>query len=158
MDSKHRMGFVVGIVCALAACSSRTAYAEAPTDPCALLTPAQVSAVVGVTVGAGQPIGTTGCQWSTATQGNPTNAPVRATLALWDAAAFADMKTPLPGFTKTPASGIGEDAVYATARTLTTLGVKKGNVAFVIRLYGVPGQDKQMATEKALALDVLAAL
>ena len=62
MDSKHRMGFVVGIVCALAACSSRAAYAAAPSDPCALLTPDQISSVLGVTVGAGQSIGTTGCQ------------------------------------------------------------------------------------------------
>lgn len=158
MDLQHRMGFVVGAVCALAACSSRAAYAEAPPDPCALLTPAQVSAIVGVTVGAGQPIGTTGCEWSTATQAAPTTARVRASLVLWDATAFADMKAPLPGFTKTPASGIGEDAVYATARTLTTLSVKKGNVSFVVRLYGVQGQDKQMAMEKALALDVLGAL
>lgn len=158
MDSKHRIGFVVGAVCALATCSSRAAYAEAPVDPCALLTPAQLDTVLGVTVGAGQSIGTTGCEWSTLTQATPTTARVTATVVLWDVTAFAGMKTQLAGITKTAVSGIGEEAVYALVGRLTTLSVKKGKVAFIVRLYGVQGQDKQMAMEKALALDVLARL
>ena len=156
MDSKHSNILVVGIVCGLAACSSRPAYGETPTDACALLMPAQVTAVLGDTVGAGQPLGTTVCEWSTPNQSNSPNE--RDTLALWDAAAFAGMKTPLSGITMTPVSGIGEDAVYATIGRLTTLSVKKGKVAFVVRLYGVQGQDKQMAMEKSIALDVLGRL
>jgi hypothetical protein len=158
MDSKHRFGVVVGIACVLAAGSARAAYAEAPTDPCALLTPAQVSAVVGVTVGAGESIGTTGCQWSTSGQATAANPKVTTTLVLWPATAFADMKIPLAGITKTSVSGIGEDAIYATVGPLTTLSVKKGAVAFIVRLYGIHDQDKQVAMEKSLALDVLAKL
>jgi hypothetical protein len=68
------------------------------------------------------------------------------------------MKTPLPGSAKTSVSGVGDDAVYATFGSLTTLAVKKGKIAFVVRLYGVPGQAKQMAIEKSLALDIVAKL
>jgi hypothetical protein len=157
MDSKHQMGVVVGIMCTLGAGSARVASAQAPTDPCALLTPAQITAVVGASVGAGTAIGTTGCQWAT-TQANATTRPVTATVALWPVAAFAGMKADLPQVTKSSVSGIGEDAVWVTGGRLTTLSVKKGSVAFVIRLYGIQGQDKQMAMEKALAINVLAKL
>jgi hypothetical protein len=155
MNSKHPMVLIVGIVCALAVCSARTAYAQAPSDPCTLLTQAQVSAVLGVTVSPGQPISTTGCEWSPQ---QPSSFNARVTVSLWDAQAFAGMKTPLPGVTKTPVSGVGDEAVYATIAGLTTLSVKKGKVAFVVRIYGVPGQAKQMAMEKSLALDILAKL
>jgi hypothetical protein len=39
---------IVGILCALAVCSSRTAYARTAADPCKLLTQAQVSSAVFV--------------------------------------------------------------------------------------------------------------
>ncbi len=158
MRSKHCRILIVATVCTgivfvLDAASARTAFARAATDPCAMLTQAQISGIVGMTVGAGEPIGTSGCQWAAAPKPN-TTVP-RVTLQLWDAQAFTDFQTPLPGVTKTAASGIGEDAVYATVGSLTTLSVKKGSVAFVVRLYGVRGQASQMDMEKALALDVL---
>jgi hypothetical protein len=158
MDSKHRMGLVIGTVCALAAGSARAAQADAASDPCALLTPAEVSTVVGATVAAGQPIGTTGCSWTATTPTHPTGPKVMATLSLMDGAAYAGMKAAPTRMTKTTLSGVGDDAFYATAVALTTLSVKKGAVTFVVRLYGVQGNDKQMAMEKALALDVLAKL
>jgi hypothetical protein len=157
MDSRHRMGFVIGTACALAACISGTAYADASSDPCALLTPGQVSTAVGTTVAAGQPIGTTGCSW-TATTPNPAGPKVMATISILDAAGYEGLKTEPTRFTRTPLSGVGDDAVYATGVALTTLSVKKGVVAFIVRVYGVQGTDKQMAMEKALALDVLAKL
>ena len=163
MDSKHRMGLVVGIVCALAACSPRVAYAQAPSDACALLTPAQVSTILGVTVGAGHSIGTTGCAWSTpGRQVTSTHPQVSAKVTLDDLTAFSKEQTPLPGVTMTSVSGIGEDAVYATfgrmIPPLTMLSVKTAKANLVVELLGVPGQDKQMAMEKSLALCVLARL
>jgi hypothetical protein len=158
MDSQHRLWLGVGIVCAFAAGSARAAYADAPSDPCALLTPAQISTVVGATVAAGQPIGATGCSW-TATA--PTNRPgpkVMVTISLMDVARYDSLKTAPTRFRGTPLSGVGDDAVYATAVALTTLSVKTGAVAFIVRLYGVQGTDKQMAMEKALALDMLVKL
>jgi hypothetical protein len=157
MDSQHRLGLGVGIVCAFAAGSAQAAYADAPSDPCALLTPVLVSTVVGVPVGTGQPIGTTGCSWTAST---PTNRgpKVMVTISLMDSAAYEGLKTAPTRFTRTSLRGVGDDAVYATAVALTTLSVKTGEVAFIVRLYGVQGTDKQMAMEKALALDMLAKL
>jgi hypothetical protein len=82
MNSKHPRVLIVGIVWALAVCSARTAYAQAPSHPCTLLTQLQVSAVLGVSVRAGQPIGTTACQWSAPDQPNS-----KVTVTLWDAQA-----------------------------------------------------------------------
>jgi hypothetical protein len=149
MSGTHRALLIAGV---LAASCARTASAQAH-DPCALLTPAQIQVVLGAKVGSGQPIGSTGCSWSAAAAANTHAAMV--TLSLVDASGFTTMKTPLPGVAKNGASGIGDDAFYTTVSTLTTLSVKEGNVAFVVRLYGVPGQSKQEAVEKSLALDVL---
>lgn len=156
MDTHLRGAFVVGIVCALAAGSAAAAHARgapAAPDPCALLTPAQVGGTLGSGVGAGAPIGTTGCQWTVASDPS-----LRATLTLSSADQWAMMKTPLPNITKSPAAGIGDDAFFTTVGTLTTLSVKKGTTVIVIRLYGVTGQAKQQAMEKTLALDAIAKL
>lgn len=156
MNSSHRMLVIAGVVCGLAAYGVRTTYALTPGAPCTLLTQVQVSGVLGVSVGAGEPISTTGCQWATPSQ--PNSATVRATLVLSDASAFEGMKTPLLRVTKTAVTGIGDDAIYTTIGKLTTLAVKKGAVAFVVRIYGIQGQAQQMAMEKTLALDVVAKL
>lgn len=156
MGTNHRLAFIAGLVGGFSVLGSRPAAGQLPSDPCALLTPAQVSGVLGATASKGDSIGSTGCAWATPAQGD--TPPMRATLSLWDGSAFAGMKAPLPGIKNQPAPGIGDDAVYATIGSLTTLSVKKGNVAFVVRIYGVSGQAKQMAMEKALALDVIAKL
>ena len=150
MNGNHRTVLLAGLVCTVAAWAPRPAHTARAADPCALLTPTQISAVVKATVGKGDPIGTTGCQWMSPPVGD--NGSVRATLVLYDGGDFATMKTPLPGVTRTPAPGVGDDAFYSTVGTLTTLTVKRGATAFVVRLYGVDGQQQQMTMEKALAL------
>jgi len=93
-----------------------------------------VSSALGVTVGAGVPIATTGCSWSSPPP------QVTATLSLWDATKWEKMKGVVPGMMKTPASGLGDDAFYTTGGTgaqLSTLSVKKGKTAFVFHIYGV---------------------
>jgi hypothetical protein len=122
------------------------------TDPCALLTPAQVSAILGAPVAPGQPIATTGCSWSA------TGTKMFTTISMLDPNTFAAAKTPRAGLTKTPVTGIGDDAVYTTVGPFVTLSVKKGTTAFVLRVYGVTDQDKQRALEKSLALDIVANL
>jgi hypothetical protein len=152
--SKYSGRVIVGVATALAV-MARAAVAQAPKDPCTLLTPSQVAGALGVKdVAAGVPIGKTGCQW--VSQDKALHAFV--TLSFWDPAGFPAMKAPLPNVTKTPASGIGDDALYSTVGTFTTLSVKKGGAVFLVKAYGVPGQDKQEAVEKTLAGDVLAKL
>jgi hypothetical protein len=60
-------------LCASSLCSSPTAYAVPPSEPCSLLTQAQVSAALGVEVEAAQHIAPTLCQWSAPNQPNSIN-------------------------------------------------------------------------------------
>jgi hypothetical protein len=114
--------------------------------PCSLLTPAEVSAAIGASVGAGQPIATTGCSW--------TAGRVFATLSIWDATNWQGMKAGLPGATMAAAAGFGDDAYFATLGTtkqFTSLTVKKGKAAYVFKVYGVEKVADQMSIEKTLA-------
>src|ERR1700735_5617283 len=140
------------IACIAATLGSRTAAAQAA--PCSLLTSAQVTAAVGVSVGAAQPIANTGCQWS---------APhMLVTVSLWDGNKWDKMKTPVPGMNRTSVSGLGDDAFYTTmgpasGKKTATLTVKKGSTAYLIKVYG-PNVTDQMSMEKTLAGNVLANL
>ena len=69
------------------------------------------------------------------------------------------MKTsPTPGTSNTPASGLGDDAFYATLAQYVVLYVKKGPTVYLFKVYGVKDQAKQMSAEKALAQDALKSL
>jgi hypothetical protein len=115
-----------------------------------------VSAAVGVTVGAAQPIADTGCSWS---------APhMIVTLSLWDgsAAGWGKLKAPFPGMNKSPVSGLGDDALMTTmgpasGKQFVTLSVKKGATAYLFKVYG-PTAAEQITMEKTLAGNVLTKL
>jgi hypothetical protein len=137
------------LVCALVLLAA-PAVCRAATEPCKLLTPAQVSAALGGSFGAGQPIGTTGCSW---TSEKPH---VIVTVSLWPPTEWDRMKaSPVPGTTNTPASGLGDDAFYTTVAQYTVLYVKKGQTVYLFKVYGVQDKAKQMSAEKTLALDAL---
>ena len=138
--------------CASASLGAGSADAQSP-PPCSLLTTAEVSAVVGATAGAGQPIGTTGCSWS---------APhVITTVSLWDLTSWEKLKVPMPGMSKSSVAGLGDDAILSTVgpsgKEMSSLAIKKGNKAYVVKVYGVAPTD-QLSMEKALAAKVLANL
>jgi hypothetical protein len=136
-----------------AAFGALQAAAQSGATPCSLLTPAQVSAAVGATAGNGQPIGTTGCSWS---WGRP-----MTTLSLWDASKWEQMKVPLPGMTASPVPGLGDDAfatTMGTSKQYVVLDVKKGAKVYLFKVYGVDSPSDQLAIEKKLAANVLAAL
>src|SRR5690348_8633208 len=130
----------------------RPSCAAPPTDSCALVTPAQVSAVLGVTVGAGEhiiPSNTTLCGYGGA------GAQKRVVMAILKASMFAGEKTPLKGIQEESASGIGDEAHYMTTPGFGTgLSVRKGDFAFKVRVYGFPIEQVK-AKEKALALNAL---
>lgn len=152
MKSNFSRYFINTCICVSAILGSRTAAAQAA--PCSLLTSAQVTAAVGVSVGAAQPIANTGCQWS---------APhMLVTVSLWDGNTWDKMKTPVPGMNRTPVSGLGDDAFYTTmgpasGKQFATLSIKKGSTAYLIKVYG-PSVTEQMSMEKTLAGNVLAHL
>jgi hypothetical protein len=153
MKPNYSRHFIVACVCVSAALGSKTAAAQSAA-PCSLLTSAQVTAAVGVNVGAAQPIATTGCSWS---------APhVIVTVSLWDGSKWDQMKAPAPGMNRTAVSGLGDDAFYTTmgpasGKQFATLSVKKGSTAYLLKVYG-PNLTEQMSMEKTLAGNVLANL
>ena len=135
-----------GAVCLAALCAARAAAAA---EPCKLVTQAQIGAALGVNVGPGTPIGTTGCEWVTSDSGT------RVTITVWDAANWALSKSPVPNITKTPAPGIGDDAFYTAVQTAISLSVKKGKHYIVVHAYGVGDLVKQQSVEKTIAIDAL---
>ena len=130
----------------------RAAGAQVPSDPCAQVTAAQVSAALGETVAAGQKAGTKTCSWSA-------NKPTHQVVSLMYSPPgdWSTRKTRLmPGVTKTNVSGIGDEAFAETAANFTTLYVKKGSTIFMVRVYGVPDPTRQLAIEKPIAQTVAA--
>ncbi len=152
MHWKPSLVVAIGVVLFFAAAS---AYGAEP-DACSLLTSAQVSAVLGLSVGNGQHLPAKNpkvCGWNA--QGSSTPSPKRVVLSVESAKTWAAKKVPVEGITKTPAPGIGDDAIYITTPPFGTgLNVKKGDLAFTVRVYGLP-HDEMMAKEKTLAGEVL---
>ncbi|MGB8322522.1 MAG: hypothetical protein WCE52_06140, partial [Candidatus Acidiferrum sp.] len=103
------------------------------------------------------------CQWSTPKQPNPANART-VILTISSERAFGFAKTPVVSSTKAvPASGVGDDAVYAVSvdasgYSAAQLFVKKGSTYFVVHVSGFPDQPKAMAIEKMLALQACSKL
>ena len=158
MKTRCSTTLFVTVVAVLAACMSRATYAAPPADACSLLTQAQVSAALGVNIGPGQHlVGPKMCVWPSPGQSGPKSK--RASLGLKDPGAFAYAKMPAGnGITKTPVSGVGDDAVSGSRPGLSPiLTVKKGDVVFVVTVDGFP-PDEAAAKEKALALEVLSKL
>ena len=140
------------IVSVLATSGLRTAGAQAPSDPCAQVTAAEVSAALGETVAAGQKAGTKTCSWSA-------NKPTHQVVSLMYSPPgdWNTRKTRLmPGVTKASVSGVGDEAFAETAANFTTLYVKKKSTIFMVRVYGVPDPGRQLAIEKPIAKTVAA--
>jgi hypothetical protein len=146
----------------LLALCARTAWA---TDACSLLTPAQVSAVLGVQVGPGEhivPNNTAMCGWSQPGHNGLSDKKVVLTLytqmgSRTPADRFNTAKTPVHGVTKTPVSGIGDEAFYSTAGAVTALVVRKGNTPFHVDVRGFPAEQVK-DKEKTLAGEIVGKL
>lgn len=133
----------------------RAALAAPPTDACSLASAAQISAVLGIHVGAGERVVPTNpklCGFGEAT------ASKRVVLTIITPDAFAREKHPLEGIKEEQASGVGDDAHYMTTPGFGTgLSVLKGGFAFKVRVYGFPVQQVEQK-EKILAQEILAKL
>lgn len=134
-----------------------TTMAAPPADACALLTPAQVGAALGGTSGPGKALATGVCQWSQ--QGKPGDELLKLDITLVTPDHYTRLKTVTTGKV-TSVSGLGDEAFYSTLvqgkLTLTTLNVKKGTAAVVIRVSGgtKPAEEYQ-TREKAIAVALL---
>jgi hypothetical protein len=144
----------------LCAAFASTTYAD--TDACSLLTPAQVSAVIGVPVGAGAHVTPTfvkTCTWQ------PTGgSDIRAVTVNLQTSAFYDgvkqkvsTATAL-GVSMSPAA-VGDDGFVETiGGEMPTLWFKKGTVALKVAVYAKRAPDALQALELALAKQAAQAL
>lgn len=154
MNLKHGTALAASFLCAFMTFGTTAAYG-APSDACSYLTAAQVSAALGVTVGAGQSAVPKVCQWSASGRSK------RVLLTLLDERQFSYARMQVPGnrITKTPVSGLGDEALYGTtSRVATTLTVRKGSSAFTVRVVGLDETkdiDQIKAKEKTLAEEIL---
>lgn len=133
-----------------------TAFAAPPKDACALLTPEQVSAVLGFSAKPGHPglSDAKTCVWPLANFtkiGSKDTKLVQVTIM--DSQDWATV-APLVGVLGT-VKGVGDSAVYGPGNS--TLYVKRGSTAFGVFMQGFP-DDQIKAKERTLALDVLAKL
>jgi hypothetical protein len=125
-------------------------------DACSLLTPSQISAVLGVTVAAGEhPIASSLllCNWGAAANSQVANRKV--SISLMTERAFEIGKTPIGDVVVTPLGAVGEDAYYVEGPALgTRLSVKNAGVCVQVRVQGF-ASAKAKALERALALAML---
>ncbi|HEV2222459.1 MAG TPA: hypothetical protein VGR84_05600 [Candidatus Acidoferrales bacterium] len=163
MNWKPKIAAILGMLFVLAMCSSPAAYAAPPKDACTLLTPAQVSAALGVPA-AGNALGPKGCIWDQ-TGVKPGSPRRRVDLVILTMQGFTQAyslaKMPNSPTSATHVSGLGDDAYYLrmTSDQYMELRVKKGSVAFGILVWhnGTPFTPDQIKDkEKTLAQDVLA--
>jgi hypothetical protein len=158
MPSKISLGAVIAAIF-IAGAATAPANAAPPDDACSLLTQAQVSAAVSVSVGAGAYQGTykKTCTWNAVSPA--TKSAKYVTLMLEGLDAYqAGKLAPVKTIVVTPISGIGDDAYYLAVGPNVGLIAKKGNVAFKVAVYGdIPIENKQ-AMEKTLAQQVVSKL
>ncbi len=139
------------------AAESRAADAVA----CALITQAQVSEALGMSVDAGKPIARPGtCQWF----GKGRFATLTITLPRGGKSPVEQFNEGKKGglagaVTAEPVSGVGDDAYYVyfsgTTRAGLGLVVKKGSSTFEVRVYGFD-IDKAKPVAKTLAQEAAA--
>ena len=126
------------LVFSAAAATPVARYVEAsaaPTDACAMLTLAQVSAALEATSQAGKHISatiTTSCIWSDDTAASIDHR--RVTLSILHPQSF-DLPRSTGAMKTAPAQGIGDDAYYVLyGKESPQLMVRKGGVQFSIRI------------------------
>ncbi|HYK94400.1 MAG TPA: hypothetical protein VE011_00815 [Candidatus Dormibacteraeota bacterium] len=133
----------------------------AVSDPCTLLTQAEVSAAVGQSVGAGtRDIDPNECDFQYPPDAVPT---IQASITIEKGSTFADLCGPgdsALGLTVTTIGGVGDGACFEQVGSInagTNLTFSKGGGVFTVAVaFGANGSyDKVLAADKALALDAI---
>jgi hypothetical protein len=117
-----------GPLCVLTLIAAASAGA-ASNDACALLTPAEISVMLGAPVNAGEalsPAHREFCSFNEA--GKPGGAGRNVHITILSEKQFTLGKTPVPGIEKTPEGGLGDDAYWSKVhRMVYVLSVKRGS-------------------------------
>ena len=159
---RHIFPAVPAVSIVLGAFVSLVAVAAGPpSDACRLLTPAAVTAVLGVRVGAGahkQPSYPGICTWEEAAA-----APLggRSVVISFKSSEAFEVGKGLAEMHRRMLGGVGDEAYFGgmgRARRQPVLNVKKGAVAFNVVIYGDVPAERAKSMEKRLARRVLARL
>ncbi len=129
-----------------------TSHAEI-TDSCLVLTPAEISATLGIPIDPGRHALASSnimCSWYQA--GGTGEDDRRLVLNFTSLPSFQSEKAATT-VTITPAPGIGDEAFYVTTDLGTSLYLRKGNTAIAFRVNEKLPPAKLMAEEKTLGLD-----
>jgi len=158
MRSLNRLALLFLTVSIIGAAMVPAATAAPTGDACSLLTPAQVGAALGVSVGAGSYVTPTfkkTCTWNATASGGG-----YVTLMLQTVAGFEGGKQlgQTASISLTSISSVGDDAYYLAVGDQVGLIVKKGNAAFKVAVYAHIPVESKKATEKTLAQQVVAGL
>ncbi len=160
MPSKICLGAAIAAIFIVSAATAPSANAAPPDDACSLLTQAQVSDALSVSVGVGSYQTSTykkTCTWNTTSA--VTKGAKYVTIMLEGLDAYqAGKMAPVKTIVVTSVSGVGDDAYYLAVGTNVGLIVKKGNVAFKVAVYGNLPIEKKQAMEKTLAQQVVSKL
>ena len=152
---------LTGAGCAALAIVALASPARSDTDACSLLTPAQVSAAAGFTVGQGThvtPAFVKTCTWT----GPGGGGAQIVTLNLQTAAFFdggkksAAMMAAAGGSMKS--AGVGDDSYFLVEGTQVMLWAKKGANAFKVAVYKQIPVEQKEAMEQAIARQVVSKL
>lgn len=132
--------------------AANVAMAAPPTDACAVLSSAQVSAALGQTVGNGTGMGpgmTHTCSWTV-------SGTIVTLLVQQDTKIFDGGKGAMAASQRTAASGVGEDAYYLGTPGQESLWVKKNGGSFKVSVYSQKlSPDQAKAVEMKLAQQVV---
>jgi hypothetical protein len=158
--------FRLGALCAASFCLiavTMPSTARADTDACTILTPAQIGAAVGVSVGDGKHVTPTyvkTCTWNASSASEVKF----VTLYVESAANYeggkrmaSQMAAVSKGAAMKPAS-VGDDGYYFVVGSQVGLLVKKGDTSFKVTVYATLPEEKKEAMELTLAKDALAKL
>lgn len=151
MGTRNSSAFLLSGIFVACFCCSQLAYSD--PAPCDLLTQDQLSGVVGTSVGAGSPIANTGCSWQATGKSK-----VMVTVSMQSEKMFAGAKAgAAPNMTKTPISGIGDEAIFTGVENFCSLWVRKGTKFLLVRIYGLPVSEAQTKL-KTLATNAVSKL
>ena len=149
---------IVTLSSILLAAAAPLSSAADEANTCSLLTPAQVAAALGEPVADGKQVVTRMCEWKIASGKKSVLLTVFGQMGRSSPVErFMNSKKEVAGITKTPASGIGDDAIFIPGMGGgLSLNVRSKNSAFQIHVGG-PGvsEDQARRTAETLARQVV---
>jgi hypothetical protein len=161
MSARTSLGaiaFIVMIARAVAPLPASTASAD---DACSILTPAEMSAVLGVSVGAGvyaTPTYKKACTWKSTHYVAPGVANTSLVFQGLNTFPSGVEKSQLKSLSITPVSGVGDGAYYLAVGNNVGMLVKRGDVVFKVTVSGELPLAKKEAMENTLAQKVVSKL